>query len=332
MKTARMLVTPLLPLLVLGLAAAAYAEKPDAKHGPTVIVPPAAEGSRAEGDDCTSPIVISSLPFSDLGQTTCGRGNNYFDTCLGYYDGGEDIIYRLDITTTTIVDIVMDPLGTTWTGIAIDDACPLDASCIAIRTGSSGLPREILGLTLEPGSYYIMVDTWPSPTCIPSFNLTITEGEPPPPPPVNDTCDGAIDLQEQGLVEWDVNTCEANNTYTPGTPSCTGYPAAGKDVVYKITIGPGETFSASQSGTVDMSLYLVTDCADIPGTCVDGSDNCCGGATETVSWTNEGEGPVTLYLIVDAYGLDVCGTYHMIVNAPVPTEVNSWGSTKSMYR
>ncbi len=128
-------------VLVLGLAVTASAkDSEEALHGPTVIVPEAQGGSRAIGDDCTNPIVISSLPYTDLGQTTCGRLNDYSTTCLGSYDGGEDIIYRLDLAAAAVVDIVMDPLGTTWTGITIDDVCPPDATCIATNTGRAGHP------------------------------------------------------------------------------------------------------------------------------------------------------------------------------------------------
>ena len=152
-------------------------QKLEAEHGPTVVIPEAAEGSsRAVGDDCSNPIIVSipaNLPFNDIGQTTCGRLDNYNLTCLGSYDGGEDIIYRLNVTTTTAVDITMDPLGTTWTGMALYLGCPDVGTCISYVTGSSGT-RMLTNQTLTAGnSYYIIIDTWPSPTCIPSFNLNI---------------------------------------------------------------------------------------------------------------------------------------------------------------
>jgi hypothetical protein len=46
-----------------------------------VTVPLTPEGmTRAVGDDCTNPIVISTLPFYDE-NTTIGRGNTYDETC-----------------------------------------------------------------------------------------------------------------------------------------------------------------------------------------------------------------------------------------------------------
>ena len=130
-----------------------------------------------EGNDCNNPLVIDlnveTLPYVDANQTTCGKINDYSETCLGSYDGGEDIIYELIVGTAGDYIITMDPLGATWTGILIDDTCPPGntGECIAYQTGSSGI--RTLNVNLPAGTYYIMVDTWPSPNCIPMFDLTI---------------------------------------------------------------------------------------------------------------------------------------------------------------
>jgi hypothetical protein len=140
------------------------------------------------GDNCSDPLKIDlpPLPYSDLGQTTCGRIDNYSSTCLNPYDLGEDIIYEVTVTSEVTVDITLDPLGTDYTGILIDDACPPDFSCIDYSYNFGTTPHGMTSLVLSPGTYYIMVDTWPAPDCIPSFDLHITEGAPPPPPPAND--------------------------------------------------------------------------------------------------------------------------------------------------
>jgi hypothetical protein len=139
----------------------------------------------SEGNDCDNPIVVDldavGLPYNDNGQTTCGRVDDYEDTCLGSYDGGEDIIYEIVVGTTDHYEITMDPLGTTWTGILIDDTCPAGGSgeCIDYVTGSSGSTPKVMQVYLEAGTYYIMVDTYPQPDCIPAFNLTIDTYVPP---------------------------------------------------------------------------------------------------------------------------------------------------------
>ncbi|MCK9453357.1 MAG: carboxypeptidase regulatory-like domain-containing protein, partial [Bacteroidales bacterium] len=154
----------------------------EALHGPTVEVPQS--DGRAVGDNCTTPIVVNipaDLPYADMGNTTCGRGNTYQDSDLGWYDGGEDIIYELNVTAETEVTITMDPKTTTYSGLGLFTSCPtgpLGAGNFWISTGSSASPRS-LQRTLAPGTYYVMADTWASPDCIPVLDMTIAEVLPP---------------------------------------------------------------------------------------------------------------------------------------------------------
>lgn len=130
------------------------------------------------GDSCENPIEVTfgaGWPAYADTNTTCGRGNLYQDTCLDYYDGGEDIVYELTVLSPVDVDITLDPMGTAWTAVAIDGACPPGEACLAYAVqGAHGWPT-IYGLHLDMGTYYIVVDTWPSPDCIPEFTLYIEE-------------------------------------------------------------------------------------------------------------------------------------------------------------
>jgi len=128
------------------------------------------------GNTCQDPVVVdeTEIPYIDV-NTTCGRGNDYQDTCLGYYDGGEDIIYAVTFTFPQVVHVILDPQGTAWTGLAISDTCPPGETCLAMDTSSSTAPLEVTLEAWEPGTYFIMVDTWPAPDCIPQYELTICE-------------------------------------------------------------------------------------------------------------------------------------------------------------
>ncbi|MCP4251377.1 MAG: hypothetical protein GY778_30445, partial [bacterium] len=131
-----------------------------------------------EGNDCMQPVVVTlpaDLPYTN-GNTTCGRGDDYDDTCLGDWDGGEDLLYELIVTEDTCVGIVVTDQSTYggWFGFAVDDVCPPSLSdCIATATAYA----EIAGLTdvfLTAGTYFVMVDTWPPPDCFGNLTLTIT--------------------------------------------------------------------------------------------------------------------------------------------------------------
>ena len=197
------------------------------------------------GNDCSDPIIATfpaDLPYSDLNQTNCGRGDNYNTTCLGSYDGGEDIIYRIDVTADVSVDITMDPKGTTYGGILIADDCPDVGTCLDYIGTSSGSAKSLLGVALVAGnSYYIMIDTWPSPNCIPDFDLTIAVAAG---PPANDDCSGAIAL----AVDCACTPITATNlaaTDSGETPGCANY--QGGDVWF--------------SAVVPANGYLVVECA-----------------------------------------------------------------------
>lgn len=158
----------------------------------------------------------------------------------------------------------------------------------------------------------------------------INEGYTPPPPPENDTCDGAIGIA-YGVFSIDGSTDFANNDYDPGSGGCTGYTAAGADVVYCITLLEGDSFEVTMDtgGLWDDSIYLITDCDDPAGSCVIGDDQYPDGSGFVYTATASGD----YYLIVDAYSgggdFNISGVNG---GGPSSTEYTTWGGIKSLYR
>jgi hypothetical protein len=137
----------------------------------------------APGTNCATPITVTlpaALPYANT-NTTCGMLDDYNATTLmGSYDGGEDIIYQLVVTSAISINITLDPGLTTWTGWGLFNGCPdLNVGIIGSNNSGSGAHGKT-NIPLTPGTYYLMIDTWPDPTCIPSFNLTISVYTPPP--------------------------------------------------------------------------------------------------------------------------------------------------------
>ncbi|MBN2561905.1 MAG: PPC domain-containing protein [Phycisphaerae bacterium] len=316
------------------------------------------------GDDCEGPIEVTDadLPFSDTNYT-CGRGYDYGyhytycpacpETCLGSYDGGEDIIYEVTLASDTCLNIVMTT-ATTYTGMALDGSCPPDMDCIAYATNYSSGGVSLLGVNVTAGTYYLMIDTYPSPYCIPTFDLTIEvcpEGgacchcpgptctdEPDQATcegaggvymgdgtscattacaPCNDTCDTATPVT-CGDTLLGETTVGANNDYDPVVAGCTGYKAEGPDVVYSLNLGSGQTVTVSMNPTptsFDASLYVVTDCDDVDNTCVVGDDS---GNPEVVTFT--ADAGVTYYIIADGYSTTSFGTFDLTVTCEAPPE------------
>ena len=176
------------------------------------------------------------------------------------------------------------------------------------------------------GTVYIELDEYGDNGLISAYVLSVDAC---PMPQPNDTCDGAIDLQEQGMAQFQVDLCEYAPDYSPVVPSCTGYSANGNDAVYKIYLTQGEIFSAciapAAGVSIDLSLWLVSDCADVNCTCVAGDDS---GNPECVSYEAAADG--WYYLIVDAYS--GCGLVDVTIDAPVSNEDASFSNLKTMYR
>ncbi len=191
-------------------------------------------GPSNPGDNCSDPLKIDipTLPYTDLNQYTCGRGDDYNNTCMGYYDGGEDIVYEVTVSSAVDVDITLDPKGTTYTGIALFDVCPSDpaAACIDQSTNSGGTAHGMTCVHLDPGTYYLMIDTWPSPDCIPDFDLTISAATGCQ-APENDDCANATEIGDVTDLAFSTDNatfdgpggCQtAPNVWYVYTASCTG--------------------------------------------------------------------------------------------------------------
>ena len=170
---------------------------------------------------------------------TCGRGDNYSDTCLGSYDGGEDIMYELTVTAPVDVDLVLDPMGTTYTGILLDDNCPPDNDCIRTSTNSGSDVHSTGCVHLEPGTYYIMIDTYPAPDCIPQFELTLRSCVPQP----GRCCYGVDPVECADVLEFECETTYGG-TWAEGL-NCTDTPCLQNDTCETATVIPSVPYSTS---------------------------------------------------------------------------------------
>jgi hypothetical protein len=249
-----------------------------------------------EGDNCAMPIQVNlpgDMPYSDLNQYTCGRGNHYNETCLGSYDGGEDIIYWLNVTEACDVDILLDPKGTTYTGILIDDTCPADNTCIAYHTNSGSDPHGLSAVHLEPGSYYIMIDTYPSPDCIPDFDLTIDVADYDP----GDNCLNPLLVKlpdDYGVVFTD-STCQRGNN-SDGT--CLGSYDNGEDIFYVLDVSSAVDvdITLDPKGTDHAGMVIGASCP--PTDCIADATN---SGTTAFGFLNLHLEPGIYYLQIDSY-------------------------------
>jgi hypothetical protein len=143
----------------------------------------------------------------------------------------------------------------------------------------------------------------------------------------NNHCGAAIDLYEQGMQQFVINTCTGTNVYNPGASSCTGYEMLGPDLVYKIILG-GNQLDVYLESDNDLALYLVNSCEDVSLSCVAGVDDGGAGVVETLTYSAIDSGDY--YLIIDSEG--ECGMAHLVIVSPTESQPQSWGEVKSRYR
>jgi hypothetical protein len=269
-----------------------------------IVVTDDAPPELGPGNDCSDPEKVdlpADIPYSNVNMT-CGRGDDYSFTCLDPYDGGEDIIYELTVTSTVTVDITLDPQGTSWTGMAVYPECPPGGVCIAsANNGSSSLPYTMHGVMLDPGTYYLMIDTWPAPDCIPSFELTIETAAPSQP---GDNCADPLKIDIPSLPYSDLGqtTCGRIDDYDA---TCLGSYDGGEDIIYEVTV--------LSPVTVDITLDpLGTDYTGIviDDVCPPGSAGCIGSSTNFLTTPHTifavSLSPGTYYIMVDTWPAPDC--------------------------
>jgi plastocyanin/subtilisin-like proprotein convertase family protein len=162
-------------------------------------------GEWLEGETCASAPCFVCTPhhtLTDADQVidadgTCGDGDNIDDTdCLGSYDNGEENIIEWTVTTAGTYRIILDT-PTTYSGMALATDC-IASTCIDYETNSSSGGVTISCQNIDPGTYYLFVDTYPSPDCLTEYTVTTEIC------PIGRCCYGTPEaLQCQDLIEDD---------------------------------------------------------------------------------------------------------------------------------
>jgi len=147
------------------------------------------------------------------------------------------------------------------------------------------------------------------------------------PPPTNDICAFAEPIPgAPGTYSIGGNTRFAIDDYDCNAPCVGNLPHPGPDLVYEISLPEDCKVCATLNQAVmdwNGGIYLVTDCADVDGTCVAGSSGWIAGSDdETFCYTS----PVnaTYYLVVDGRSFADGGQFQLDVQIsclPAPSEL-----------
>jgi gliding motility-associated-like protein len=188
------------------------------------------------GSTCDGPIVVTPLPYFDTGDTIQQGNNINFPSpggtgcgTTGDFLNGNDVVYAYTVpaTTTGLISIDMNPLGTPNTGVFVyNDCASIGSNCLAGVGNNNSNVRSIPALVVIPGqTYYIVVSstggTFP-------YNITIQDVTCAPPTGLSATGTGPnsanLSWQNPGsATAWEVfvQTAGSSIPSTPGIPANT---------------------------------------------------------------------------------------------------------------
>ncbi|MBK7965799.1 MAG: T9SS type A sorting domain-containing protein [Bacteroidetes bacterium] len=189
-------------------------------------------------------------------------------------------------------------------------------NCIATSQSSAG-NQSITACLTASVTYYLILDVYPSPTCNPFTNLTISA-----PVPAGGCVLGA------GVVNITLpyissgrTTCGKINDLTPSnTISCgsSNY-FTGEDEVFVFTPATSGNINISITSTgsyTGMMLYNgcpnTASCSGTAGTCVAFEQSSTGGKTMCAN-VMAGQ---TYYLVIDSWSTPVCNPFNISISAP----------------
>ncbi|MBI2378135.1 MAG: hypothetical protein HYV07_29300 [Deltaproteobacteria bacterium] len=236
----------------------------------TVSISPPVTGGETCGD---------AVPVPDSGgsfqSTTQGRSDDYNPdiSCTGSAAAGPDQVYRADLRAGEVVEVIASFDAALDGSLYVLDDCNA-ASCRGTDYGFAGESEYFRFVARGARPHYVVVDAavagWSG-----GHDLTINRYP-------AETCADAAPLAFDSGPEWFTTDGTAND-YSPNSGGCTGFTASAGDRVYEIYLFSGEQLQVTvvpETPTFDVSTYLVSSCADITGSCVQGADAAQSGGTE----------------------------------------------------
>lgn len=255
----------------------------------------------AGGDTCNNAVAVPAGGGS-FQSTTVGSANDYEApaACARYTQTGPDQVYGINLDAGDVVELLAEFDGVDGSVYVLTDCSQVAMSCVAGTDAAyTSQPESMRFVAQSAGSHFLVVDA-AAPTWAGRHDLTVTHY-------TGETCAEAPPLQLGSLPEA-FTTSGRNNDYSPNAGGCTGFSANAEDRAYSVRLDAGDQLQVTvqpQAG-YDPSVYLVSDCGDVAGSCVAGRDR-VGGAAEILTALVQQTG--TYYLILDGFnGSDGAGT------------------------
>lgn len=245
------------------------------------------------GTTCANPQVVSSLPYTLNGVTTCGSGDDYSsaNACTSTFMDGDDYVFRYVSPGNECINLSVT--GTTnWVGLFVTLGCPNagGATCIAEAENGSGNPSLSWVSLTAPGTYYFIVSTLPPPQCTP-FNFTVQRC------PTGRTCADPRTFSTLPYVQNGLTTCGFGDDYS-SADACGSTYMNGDDFVFAYTAASAQCIDVFLSNTTSWTgVFVLNACPNQVGA------TCLGSNTSIL-----GNPPLT------GVSLPAAGTYYIVVS------------------
>lgn len=279
--------------------------------------------SSATGPTCASLLGtgvtnVASLPYASGAGTTCGAIDDITSvtavTCgsSSYYTG-EDRVWVFTPASSGSITCSATTSGS-YVGLALYQGCPLNTVCSGAGTciafsQSSAASQSFCANVTAGQTYYLVMDSYASPTCNAYTNVTISA---PSGALAGTTCGTAPAITLPYTATGHTTTCFGDDYNNASSGSCGSLYESGEDRVYALTV-TGSTcigITLSNASTTSIGYQVYNGCPGSGGTCV-GSN----GGSNPLSGTVVLPAAGTYYIIVDTWSTPFNCTYDInIVN------------------
>jgi hypothetical protein len=265
--------------------------------------------SSATGATCSSLLGtgvtnVASLPYASGAGTTCGAANDITNanavTCgASWYYDGEDHIWVFTPASSGTITCSVASTGS-YVGLALYQGCPLNnicsgaGTCVAFSQSSSG--NQSFCATVTAGqTYYLVMDSYPSPNCNAYTNVTISA---PSGTPAGTTCGNAPAIALPYTATGHTTTCYGNDYTNASSGSCGSLYESGEDRVYALTVAAATCIgiTLSNASTTSIGFQVYNGCPGSGGTCIGSA-----GGSNPLSGTVTLPAAGTYYIIVDTW-------------------------------
>ena len=280
--------------------------------------------AQAPGADCGSATPIALVPGQTIStglQSTAGLGDNYGVgiSCVvgsGFYGDATDGVYSINVTSGGDYTFAFANTGDFWKSLSIHSGCaPTNGNCVGnLVIGGGAFDGTTGPITLTPGTYYLVIDSWAALTPSASFTIEITS------PIANDDPCGAIPLNVNTPCSYTTSTTtDATDSAGIPAPGCGSY--SGGDVWFTTTVpASGTIIVDTDTGVITdsgMAIYSVSGACPTPTLtlieCDD--DDSVNGLMSSITRTGLTPGN-TIFIRVWEFNNDNPGTFDICVSEP----------------